>query len=102
MTDAVEELQHPREAKKHFVAYLRDEAFTLNFYRAHMLYFIVVIAISSVILYGEGVANGPKEIGQSHLTYMDALFLACSAMTTTGTWLQHAVVGAAAKQSPQA
>jgi hypothetical protein len=96
MADAVEELQHPREAKRHFLAYLRDEIFTLNFYRAHMLYFIVVIAISSLIVYGEGVANGPKEIGQSHLTYIDALFLACSAMTTTGKWLQLAVVSPAA------
>ena len=91
MADAVEELQHPREAKRHFITYLRDEVFMLNFYRTHMLYFIIVIAISSVILYGEGVANGPKEFEQSHLTYMDALFLACSAMTTTGTWLQRAV-----------
>jgi hypothetical protein len=96
MADTVEELQHPREAKRHFLAYLRDEILTLNFYRAHMLYFVVVIAISSVIVYGEGVANGPKELGQSHLTYMDALFLACSAMTTTGKWLQLAVVSSAA------
>jgi hypothetical protein len=94
MEDAIEELRHPREAKKHFLAYLRDDVFKLNFYRAHMLYFIVVIAISSVIVYGEGRANGPKEIGGSHLTYTDALFLTCSAMTTTGMLPGHAVLGA--------
>ena len=49
-----------------------------------MLYFILVIAISSVIVYGEGVKNGPKEYSGSHMSYMDALFLTCSAMTTTG------------------
>jgi len=49
-----------------------------------MLYFIVVIAISSVVVYGAGIAHGPKEYGQSHLTYMDALFLCTSAMSTTG------------------
>ncbi|KAJ4401648.1 hypothetical protein N0V91_007820 [Didymella pomorum] len=85
MPDPVEELQqNPREAKNHFLRYLKDEFLTLNFYRAHMLYFIIVIAISSVIVYGEGVKNGPKEYRDSHLSYMDALFLTCSAMTTTG------------------
>ncbi|KAF3038619.1 hypothetical protein E8E12_002486 [Didymella heteroderae] len=85
MPDPVEELQqNPREAKNHFLRYMKDEFLTLNFYRAHMLYFIVVIAISSVIVYGEGVKNGPKEYRDSHLSYMDALFLTCSAMTTTG------------------
>ncbi|KAJ4985601.1 cation transporter [Stagonosporopsis vannaccii] len=84
MPDPVEELQrNPREAKNHFFAYLKDDVFRLNFYRAHMLYFIVVIAISSVIVYGEGVKNGPREYRDSHLSYMDALFLTCSAMTTT-------------------
>lgn len=88
MPDPVEELQrNPREAKNHFFAYLKDDVFRLNFYRAHMLYFIVVIAISSVIVYGEGVKNGPKEYKDSHLSYMDALFLTCSAMTTTGRLL---------------
>ncbi|KAL1651105.1 hypothetical protein SLS61_005623 [Didymella pomorum] len=85
MPDPVEELQqNPREAKNHFLRYLKDEFLTLNFYRAHMLYFIIVIAISSVIVYGEGVKNGPKEYRDSHLSYMDALLLTCSAMTTTG------------------
>jgi hypothetical protein len=84
MPDPVDELRHPRKAKDDFLKYLRDEFTTLNFYRAHMLYFIVVIAISSVILYGVGIARGPKEYAGDHLTYIDALFLATSAMTTTG------------------
>ena len=85
MPDPVEELQRkPKEAKKRFLAYLKDEVWALNFYRAHMLYFIIVIVVSSVIVYVEGVKNGPKEFRDSHLSYMDALFLTCSAMTTTG------------------
>lgn len=83
MTDPVDELRSPQKAKEDFKEYLRKEI-RLNFYRAHMLYFIGVIAISSVIVYGQGLANGPKEVGGAHLTYMDALFLCCSAMTTTG------------------
>ncbi|OAL57355.1 potassium transport protein-like protein 1 [Pyrenochaeta sp. DS3sAY3a] len=83
MTDPVDELRSPQKAKEDFKEYLRKEV-RLNFYRAHMLYFIGVIAISSVIVYGQGLANGPKEVGGAHLTYMDALFLCCSAMTTTG------------------
>ncbi|KAH7377368.1 cation transport protein-domain-containing protein [Pyrenochaeta sp. MPI-SDFR-AT-0127] len=84
MSDPVDELPNPRKAKDDFLKYLREDVFRPNFYRAHMLYFIVVIAVSSVIVYGQGVANGPKEFRDAHLTYMDALFLCCSAMTTTG------------------
>lgn len=87
MPEPLDELRNPRQAKDDFLNYLREDVFKLNFYRAHMLYFIVVIAISSVIVYGQGVANGPKAIGGAHLTYMDALFFCCSAMTTTGTWI---------------
>lgn len=49
-----------------------------------MSYFLVVIAISSVIMYGEGLANDKDEIGGTKLRYIDALFLCTSAMTTTG------------------
>ncbi|CAN9180729.1 unnamed protein product [Alternaria sp. RS040] len=84
MHDPIEELRNPRQVKNDFLKYLKEEVFKLNFYRAHMLYFIIVIAISSVIVYGQGLANGPKEVGGAHLTYTDALFLSCSAMTTTG------------------
>jgi hypothetical protein len=85
MPDPIEELRDPRKAKNDFFRYLRHEIFTLNFYRAHMLYFIIVIAISSVVVYGAGIARGPpREYRDDHLTYMDALFLCTSAMTTTG------------------
>ena len=70
--------------KQHFLQYLHDGVFQINFYRLHMLYFIVVIAISSIIVYGEGLANDRHEINGSSLRYIDALFLCCSAMTTTG------------------
>ena len=61
--------------------------FHLNFYRVHMLYFVIVIAVSSVILYGEGRANDPGEIGGQPFRYIDALFMCASAMTTTGLTL---------------
>ncbi|KAJ4344577.1 uncharacterized protein N0V89_012321 [Didymosphaeria variabile] len=85
MADSIDDVPSPRKAKQHFIRYIRDELFTLNFYRAHMLYFIIVIAISSVIVYGEGVKNGPKDgYYDSHLSYMDALFL---------TWLNPVNLG---------
>lgn len=84
MPDPIDELRNPRQARDDFLKYLREEVFKLNFYRAHMLYFIIVIGITSVIVYGQGVAVGPKGVGGPHLTYMNALFMCCSAMTTTG------------------
>ncbi|KAF1846228.1 potassium transport protein-like protein 1 [Cucurbitaria berberidis CBS 394.84] len=77
MPDPFVELRNARQTKNGFLKYFHEEIFNLNFYRAHMLYFIIIIAISSVIVYGQGIANGPKEIGGAHLTYMDALFLCC-------------------------
>jgi hypothetical protein len=94
MHDPIEELRNPRQVKNDFLKYLKEEVFKLNFYRAHMLYFIIVIAISSVIVYGQGLANGPKEVGGAHLTYTDALFLSCSAMTTTGKWFRQTIMKA--------
>jgi hypothetical protein len=76
--------RHPEQAKQDVKNYFKEEVFTFNFYRIHMLYFILVIAVSSVIVYGEGLANGPDEVGGSHLTYIDAVFTCASAMTTTG------------------
>jgi Trk-type K+ transport system membrane component len=87
--DPVDEFRHPKEAKKHFASYVRNEILVLNFYRTHMIYFIVVILISSVILYGEGIANDSDEISGSRLRYIDSLFLCCSAMTTTGKCLRN-------------
>jgi hypothetical protein len=84
MRDPLDDIQRPEEAKKHFLKYLREDVFQLNFYRLHMLYFISVIGIFSVIVYGEGLANGSTDINGTKLRYIDALFLCCSAMTTTG------------------
>jgi len=91
MPDAIDELRNPRQAKDDFLRYLQEEVFKLNFYRAHMLYFIVIIAISSVIVYGQGLADGPEEVGGVHLTFTNALFLCCSAMTTTGMFLSASI-----------
>ena len=82
--DPINELRDPHQAKQDFLNYLREEVFVLNFYRVHMLYFVVVIATSSVVVYGEGITNGPRRVGDAHLTYIDAVFLTCSVMTTTG------------------
>jgi len=40
--------------------------------------------ITSVICYGQGLANASIEVEGSKLRYIDALFLCASAMTTTG------------------
>lgn len=70
----------PQTRKQMLKRYLHDEIFQLNFYRAHMLYFLVTILVSSVIVYGSALADDSAE----ELRYIDALFLSCSAMTTTG------------------
>jgi hypothetical protein len=82
--DPIDEITHPAKAKREILEYIQEELLVLNFYRTHFLYFIVVILLCSVIVYGEGLANDPDEIGGSRLRYVDALFLCCSAMTTTG------------------
>ena len=73
--------------KQHFWHYVKDEIFHVNFYRLHMSYFVVVSFVSSLILYGEGLANDSRQINGSKLSYIDALFMCFSAMTTTGTSL---------------
>ena len=79
-----EDIHKPEKAKRDIFKYIHDEVFRLNFYRVHLSYFIIVIAITSVIFYGEGLANAQGEIGGNNLRYIDALFLCTSAMTTTG------------------
>lgn len=82
--DPIDELRHPEQAKEHILDYIRNEVLVLNFYRTHMLYFIIVIFIASAIVYGEGAANDPTQIDGGKLRYIDALFLCTSGMTTTG------------------
>jgi Trk-type K+ transport system membrane component len=74
MPDPIEEPQHPQKTRERFLTYLRNEVFQLNFYRSHMLYFVVCIAASSVVVYS----------GDTRISYINALFLCCSAMTSTG------------------
>ena len=84
-TDAViEDVKHPQKGKAALVEWFKNEVWQLNYYRAHMLYFIVVILIFSLIVYGEDLANNDHGVNGDKLRYIDALFLCCSAMTTTG------------------
>jgi hypothetical protein len=82
---AIDLTSHPKKATSWFKGYLRDDIFIWNFYRTHVLYFIIVIMLTSVVVYGEGLANDPTQINGSKLRYVDALFICASAMTTTGT-----------------
>ena len=94
MDDFAERVKHPREAKRTILKWFDDEVCQLNFYRAHMLYFIVIILLFSVIIYGEGLANNDHGVNgpiMSKLRYIDALFLCCSAMTTTGALFDHTI-----------
>lgn len=57
----------------------------LNFYRLHLLYFIITILLSSVIVYGSTTnGNSGHEEKQFYLRYIDALFLCTTAMTNSG------------------
>ena len=59
--------------------------FQLNFYRAHVLYFLLTIIIASIIMYGSGI-NGNSDNAEAlfKLRYIDAIFLCASAMTAAG------------------
>ncbi|CAD6573172.1 MAG: hypothetical protein ASARMPRED_005922 [Alectoria sarmentosa] len=59
--------------------------FEMNFYRVHVIYFVLTIILSSVIMYGSGV-NGNSGDAEAlfRLRYIDAIFLCASAMTNTG------------------
>lgn len=54
-----------------------------NFYRCHLAYFTLTILITSAVIY---CSTGESESSpdQDGIRYIDALFLAASAMTTTG------------------
>lgn len=77
-----DKVQHPRQTTEHFLTY---HVFRLNFYRLHMLYFVITIGLFSVIVYyGGGSLTDSSAPNGTKLGYIDALFLCCSAMTTTG------------------
>lgn len=55
----------------------REALFHLNFYRIHLLYFILVIITSSGILYGSSTSS-------YSISYIDAIYLCTSAMCNVG------------------
>lgn len=57
----------------------------MNFYRGHIIYFVVTIIVSSIIIYGSGI-NGNSDDAEAFfkLRYIDAIFLCTSAMTNAG------------------
>jgi hypothetical protein len=60
----------------HSLHNLNSCLFHWNFYRIHLAYFVLVIIVASVVLYGSNTSF--------HLSYADAIFLGASAMTNTG------------------
>lgn len=60
--------------------HLRRRVLRLNYYRCHLGYFIFVILVCSAILYGSSASDQH----QFRLGYPDALFMATSAITSTG------------------
>ena len=59
--------------------------FRLNFYRVHVLYFLLTIIIASIIMYGSGI-NGNSDNAEAlfKLRYIDAIIRCASAMTAAG------------------
>lgn len=64
------------EPQKH-ITNISTALFHLNFYRLHLLYFILVIIVSSVILYGSSTSS-------FQIAYIDAIYLCTSAMCNIG------------------
>lgn len=58
-------------------SWIRDHAFQLNFYRAHLFYFVITILITSAVFWGSNSHGFQVE-------YVDALTMCASAMTSTG------------------
>ena len=57
----------------------------MNFYRVHLIYFLLTIILSSIIMYGSGInGNSGDAQVQFRLRYIDAIFLCASAMTNAG------------------
>ena len=57
----------------------------MNFYRLHVIYFLLTIIISSIIIYGSGInGNSGDAEATFKLRYIDAVFLCASAMCNTG------------------
>ena len=76
---------NPAKHVESLLSTIHTRVFHLNYFRLHLSYFVFVILLSSVIVYGSGVnGNSNDEEASFYLTYVDALFLCTSAMTSTG------------------
>ena len=64
----------------------RRGSLELNFYRVHIIYFVLTILLSSIIMYGSNI-NGNSDDAEAtfQLRYIDAIFLCAGAMTNTGS-----------------
>ena len=63
----------------------RSGWFKMNFYRMHLIYFLLTIILSSVIMYGSSISGNSDEAeARFKLRYIDAIFLCTSAMTNAG------------------
>lgn len=56
--------------------FLKQQLFQFNYYRVHLIYFVLSILIWSAIFYASN--------GETHISYTDALTLSTSAITNTG------------------
>ena len=57
----------------------------MNFYRLHIVYFLLTIILLSIVMYGSGVNGNSGDAEASFkLRYIDAIFLCASAMTNAG------------------
>ena len=68
-----------------FAKMAKYHGFELNFYRVHLLYFLLTTILSSIIMYGSGInSNSGNAEASFKLRYIDAIFLCASAMTNAG------------------
>ena len=76
---------NPAKHVESLLTTIHTRVFHVNYFRLHLSYFVFVILLSSVIVYGSGInGNSNDEEASFYLTYVDALFLCTSAMTSTG------------------
>ena len=66
-----------RDRMRVALTWVQSSAFHLNYYRAHLSFFIVAILVSSAIFWASNTSG-------FEVDYTDALFLCASAMTSTG------------------
>ena len=63
----------------HVKAKIEQLRFEMNFYRVHLIYFLLTIILSSIIMYGSGIKDNSDDAQvQFKLRYIDAIFLCAS------------------------